>query len=223
MLRAPAQRMISWALYCTKTEHPCGFFNTKTKRKFDLYCIREGGLTNCTSDVQQLRHAGVSPPTAFYTARDVALATRFLRLPAVALADRFLPPRLEILLDDNYAVRMLCGGAVHEQEAAIGLAELRCAQRSLANHYSFVGILEEQAETVCQLTHSLGLRPGPYAPTPRAVHRYQIPKDFELAHARKYIMDNELYEDALNRFSDQRKQYPECVPSSESAPASSRL
>jgi hypothetical protein len=171
MLRDPAQRMISWAVYCTRTEHPCGFFNPETKRKFDLYCIRQRGYTNCTSDVEQVRRAGVSPATAFYTARDVALATRFLGLPPVALTDQFLPPRLEILLDDNYAVRMLCGGAVHEQEAAVGLAELRCAQRSLANHYSFVGILEEQSETVCQLTHALGLRPGPYAPTPKAVQR----------------------------------------------------
>jgi hypothetical protein len=298
--------------------------------------------------VRQLQHTGVSPATAFYTARDVALTTRFLRLPPVALTDQFLPQRLEILLDDNYAVRMLCGGPVHEQEASIGLAELRCAQRSLASHYSFVGILEEQAETVCQLTHSLGLRPGAYAPTPRAVHRcagrnrearvlahersvgcglpllthptppptahhplptarpvwahpasaaggasctmyetghalaiqliwtgpgpggkpvlppgaggsgisvlpvtvtlqlvfrphaaashapnadrcpapcgrrYPIPADFELAHARKFIMDNELYKDALNRFFEQRKQYPECVPSPSPPPPDSR-
>jgi hypothetical protein len=171
MLRAPAQRMISWVLYCARTEQPCGFINPRTKTKFDLYCIRERGVTNCTSDVRQLQHTGVSPATAFYTARDVALTTRFLSLPPVALTDQFLPPRLEILLDDNYAVRMLCGGPVHEQESSIGLAELRCAQRSLSNHYSFVGILEEQAETVCQLTHSLGLRPGAYAPTPRSVHR----------------------------------------------------
>jgi len=62
-----------------------------------------------------VRQLGLSPLTAFYTARDVALATKFTGLPYVNLADAKLPMRLELILDDNYAVRMLCGGPVHEQ------------------------------------------------------------------------------------------------------------
>ena len=107
---------------------------------------------------------------------------------------------------------MICGGPVHEQEKPIGLAELRCAQRALADKYSFVGVLEHQDESICQLTRSLGLQPGPYRPTPKAVHSYAVPRDFELAHARKYVLDNILYADALARFREQRGEYPECIP-----------
>jgi len=58
-----------------------------------------------------------------------------------------------------------------EQEKPVGLTELRCAQRALADRYSFVGVLERQEETICQLTRALGLQPGAYKPTPKAVRR----------------------------------------------------
>jgi hypothetical protein len=77
---------------------------------------------------------------------------------------------------------------------------------------------------------SLQFGPVPPPPTPRmpthvrlrVERRYPIPSDFELAHARKYIMDNELYQDALNRFFEQRKLYPECAPRPSPAPPDSR-
>ena len=207
-LREPVQRMLSWAQMCIHLS------NTKCGMQPDPHlCVRLGGVARCTFNISQVKAHRISPETAFYTARENALANqpRSKSLPRVDLNQTFLPQRLEFLLDDNYMVRMLCGGLVHEQEGQVGGSELRCAQRSLANHYSFIGLLEHAEESMCLLGKQLGLRPHDFKYEDRKVHGYAPPLDFELAHGKKYAMDVELYRFAVAQFEKQLDLHPECT------------
>ena len=199
--------MISWAQMCVHhTDNYCGM-------KPDPHlCVRFEGVVHCTTNVSALTRRRISIETAFYTAREHLLSNmhRSSGLPPVDLSHSNLPQRLEFLLDDNYATRMLCGGAVHEQEKRIGGVELRCAERSLANHYSFIGLLERPSESLCLLSKQMGMRPRELRLVEKKMQHYRVPPEFELAHGAKYAMDVQLYRFAVGRFHRQLDEHPEC-------------
>lgn len=210
LLRLPEQRLISWAQMCAhpSTSH-C--MQNLAGSGGDWLCKMEGnGTLVCGRGESELTKMRVSFPTAFYNARDNWRATRGLVLPPVDLSAQFLSNRLEILLDDNYHTRMLCGGTVHEQEAPVGLEELRCAERSLLHHYSYVGLLEQYEASLCLLQHELGIRPTNGHFSTKKIRLYPVPDDFRLAHGRKYAMDTPLYRMAERLFFARLREHPDC-------------
>ena len=84
-----------------------------------------------------------------------------------------------------------------------------CALRSL-QRYALVGLVEEQAASVCLLMRSLGLRPQG-ALDAREIHTYPVAPDFELAHGSKYAMDLALHEAARRHLARQLRDSPECA------------
>ena len=160
MLRSPGERMISWFHFCRPVRKP----NTKGNNDgFCGYklCVRVGRGGQCVSDGlrQGVNKLGnVSLPTAFYTGREQTLAEMVQRSP-FQLQKQFNPERTELLLDDNYATRMICGDKVYEQEAPIGARELECARSRLQHDFSFVGVLERNGESMCALAHLMGVHP----------------------------------------------------------------
>ena len=218
-LREPAQRLISWARLCLGLRSRClgreGESLGGEMASLRGICTPRPG-SNCSLVLASGGHVAVAVETAFYTARDRALEQLPRRLPAASLLQQesatpggSIPSRLELLLDDNYAVRMLCGGAVHEQERPVGLAGRDCALRSL-QRYALVGLVEEQAASVCLLMRSLGLRPQG-ALDAREIHAYPVAPDFELAHGSKYAMDLALHEAAGRHLARQLRDSPECA------------
>ena len=150
----------------------------------------------------------VSLPTAFYTGREQTLAEMVQRSP-FQLQKQFNPERTELLLDDNYATRMICGDKVYEQEAPIGARELECARSRLQHDFSFVGVLERNGESMCALAHLMGVHPD-FEFSSKKVSKHALPHDFELAHGRKYVVDKLLYASAHRQLDATLARYPAC-------------
>eukprot|EP00327_Prymnesium_parvum_P018453 CAMPEP_0113286398 /NCGR_PEP_ID=MMETSP0008_2-20120614/31120_1 /TAXON_ID=97485 /ORGANISM="Prymnesium parvum" /LENGTH=341 /DNA_ID=CAMNT_0000137493 /DNA_START=156 /DNA_END=1181 /DNA_ORIENTATION=- /assembly_acc=CAM_ASM_000153 len=191
ILREPVQRMVSWYEFCNKLQ----------------------GLEDC--GIPRSRWGKVTDVHSFYSLRE-ELLNRFDRVTPISELpfSPHLPPRLELVLDDNYQTRMLCGGRSHAQVAPIGNDALKCAVKNLRSTYAFVGITERISETACLIAHDLGLaQTAQYLDSFSMKQQHlshEVPVEFRLAHGRKYQFDLNLYEVAAGIFERKLQMRPVC-------------
>jgi len=196
LVRAPAERLMSWFAYC------------------DAYSGNK-----CHSGKEYAKAAKrdkVSPLTAFYSARDAKLAATPRPPHENVAADKGKdnhPDWIEWALDDNYATRMLCGGRAHEAPPPLGSDALACAAKNLYENYAFVGVTGRYDEAACVAARVLGFPPPAggktKGPTTHA-HGKQVPADFAARHAGKYALDAKLFALAEALFEEHLDDHPKC-------------
>lgn len=203
MLRAAAPRMASWFAYCDKySPNKC--------------------RTNPRAIAAEVQ-AGASRMTGFYRVRKARL--KALGRPGrLKMAEIFHPDWLEYALDDNYATRMICGGATHAQPPPVDNAALACARRHLEADYAIVGTLERRDDSLCVLANVLGIPRGSYeralkaasaslkfrGPTTEARAKV-LPADF-LSEFQGYLhLDDHLHETAELILNRHMQRLPQCT------------
>ena len=205
MLRKPAERMVSWFAYCDQ------YSPDKCKT----------GRFTAPRDASRL--------IAFYQTRQ-AKYQRISHDRRTSLAT-FHEDWLEFALDDNYAVRMICGGDAHDSEVPLYDDALLCAQTHL-RAYTFVGTLELRDLSICLLSHLLGIpsQPGNGGPKRReklklrgpTTNTHAVPDAFTTTFASYLRLDNDLFALATDLVLHQATLHSECrhhSPASSSVPA----
>jgi len=129
----------------------------------------------------------------------------------------FHPDWLEFALDDNYAVRMLCGGGAHDAYIPLPDDALDCAIDHVRGDYVIVGTLERRSESICVLAAFLGIPSKPVSSGINhaklrgpATHTNSVSSEFQVAFQRYMRLDNKLYESAQQSFSEALRHYPQC-------------
>ena len=172
MLRRPSERMVSWFAYCDRySPDKC-----KTGKTF-------GGR-------------GDKRVIVFYEARQRKYHS--LDHERRKTSSTFHEDWLEFALDDNYAVRMICGADAHDASVPLPDTALDCAKKHLRHHYAFVGTLERRDESLCLLTKVLGI-PNTKAPSSEKLrgpttHTQAAPANFLTQFSAYLRLDDQLYE-----------------------------
>jgi hypothetical protein len=139
-----------------------------------------------------------------------------------------LPDRIELLLDDNYATRMLCGSSKYDEvstaagtgavvgdafglDGRVGPAHLQCAMRHLLCKYRFVGMTSRLNESACVLNSLFGWMPRPVPHSHETNSRAdRAPPDFMKYHAGLVQYDRQLVALGAALFEETLDRFPKC-------------
>ena len=195
MLRKPFSRMASWFAYCDKY--------SRDKCHTAPYQVHGGSKILNFYQARKRKYDAIEP-SKLDTARNAPVIN----------AQTFHPNWLEYALDDNYASRMVAGGAYHDAPVPVDGGTLTTARQNLRTQYAFVGALERQRESLCVLSALLGVATpkasGDRLKGPTTHTKGNVPEDFREAFAAYVAQDDQLYAEALELLDAHVEAFPRC-------------